>query len=61
MKSLLLLKNNKKYSDLSSTQLETLRYRILFNLEEDVKKHIFAWENRMEQIEIVAEVNEIKL
>lgn len=53
LRSMLNLKPNKKYSDLTSDQLFTLRYRILFNLEEIVQEHIVAWEKRMEEIEIV--------
>lgn len=61
MRGMLNLKTNKKYSDLTTVQLETLRNRILFNLEEEVKNHITAWEKRMEEIELVAEFNSIKL
>lgn len=61
MRGMLNLKTNKKYSDLTTVQLETLRNRILFNLEEEVKNHITAWEKRMEEIELVAEFNGIKL
>lgn len=61
MRGMLNLKTNKKYSDLTTIQLETLRNRILFNLEEEVKNHITAWEKRMEEIELVAEFNGIKL
>lgn len=61
MRGMLNLKTNKKYSDLTTVQLETLRNRILFNLEEEVKNHIAAWEKRMEEIEICAEFNGIKL
>jgi hypothetical protein len=61
MRAMLNIKPNKKYIDLTTTQLETLRYRILFNLEEDVKKHIISWEKRMEEIEEVAEYNNYKL
>lgn len=53
MRAMLNLKPNKKYKDLTTVQLETLRNRILFDLEEDVKNHIFAWEKRMEEIELV--------
>lgn len=35
-----------KYSELTNVQLETLRNRILFQLEDIVKKHIDQWENR---------------
>ena len=47
--------------DLTTHQLETLRYRILFSLEETVKDHIAAWEKRMEEIESVAEFKGFKL
>lgn len=61
MRSMLNLKTNKKYIDLTTNQLETLRYRILFNLEENVKEHISAWERRMEEIEMVAAHKNFKL
>jgi len=61
MRAMLNLKPNKKYMDLTTVQLETLRYRALFNLEETVKKHISDWELRMEQIEMVADLKEFKL
>lgn len=61
MRSMLNLKANKKYIDLTTVQLETLRYRILFSLEETVKDHIIAWEKRMEEIEMVANHKSIKL
>lgn len=54
MRAMLNLKPNKKYKDLTTVQLETLRNRILFDLEENVKIHISAWERRMEEIEMVA-------
>ena len=46
---------NKKYSELSTTQLETLRNRILFSLENEVKFHIKQWETRIKQINLVLE------
>lgn len=55
MRAMLNIKPNKKYMDLTTLQLETLRNRILFNLEETVKNHITSWERRMEEIEMVAE------
>ena len=61
MRAMLNIKPNKKYMDLTTHQLETLRYRILFNLEETVKDHIAAWEKRMEEIESVAEFKGFKL
>jgi len=61
MRGMLGLRTNKKYLDLTTNQLETLRNRILFNLEETVKIHIESWEQRMLEIEIVAEINSIRL
>lgn len=61
MRAMLTLKPNKKYTDLTTNQLETLRNRILFNLEETVKNHISSWERRMEEIEMVATHNKIKI
>ena len=55
------VKPNKKYRDFTTMQLETLRYRILFNLEESIKGHIISWEKRMNEIELVAEVKGYKL
>lgn len=61
MKSMLTLKANQKYMDFSSTQLEVLRSKMLFVLEEDVKSHILAWEKRMSEIEQVVENKGLKL
>jgi hypothetical protein len=61
MRAMLNIKPNKKYMDLTTVQLETLRNRILFNLEETVKNHIAAWERRMAEIEMVAEFKGFKL
>lgn len=54
MQAMLNLKN-KKYSDLSKTQLELLRNKILFALERDIRKHINQWLNREEEIKKVLE------
>lgn len=61
MRAMLNLKPNKKYSELTTFQLDTLRHRILFNLESTVKSHITAWEDRMKEIELVANHNNFKL
>ena len=61
MRAMLNIKPNKKYIDLTTSQLETLRYRVLFNLEETVKDHIASWEKRMEEIELVAEFKGFRL
>lgn len=41
---------SKKYSELTTDQLKTLRKRILYNLEDDVKKHIYFWEKKLEEL-----------
>lgn len=61
LRAMLGLKPNKKYRDLTTTQLELLRNRILFTLEETVKDHILSWEKRMEEIELVAAHKGFKL
>ena len=61
MRAMLNLKPNKKYMDLTTVQLETLRYKMLFNLEETVKSHINSWEKRMEELELVANYKNFKL
>lgn len=61
MRAMLNIKPNKKYMDLTTIQLETLRNRILFNLEELVRNHIDSWEIRMGEIEKVAEYKGFKL
>lgn len=55
MRAMLNLKTNQKYLQLNTVQLETLRYRVLFSLQETVKNHINSWESRMSQIEKCAE------
>ena len=54
LRSMIELKKARKYTYLTTNQLETLRYRVLFNLEEDVRKHIFFWEGKIKEIELVA-------
>ena len=41
-------------AELTSEQLKTLRDKVLFLLEKEVKLHIEQWENRSRQIEQVA-------
>lgn len=52
MQSMVSLRS-KKYSELSILQLETLRNRVLFSLENEVRFHIKQWENRKKQIKLV--------
>lgn len=51
----------KKYSELTTDQLTTLRNKILFRLENEVKFHIEQWEERIRQIELVAQSRGITL
>jgi hypothetical protein len=61
LRAMLSLRPNKKYRELTTMQLETLRNRILFILEETVSKHIDAWQIRMAQLEKVAKYNNFKI
>lgn len=51
----------KKYSELTTDQLVTLRDKVLFKLEDEVTFHISQWQERMRQIELVAQAREINL
>lgn len=53
LRAMVLLKS-KKYSELTTDQLKTLRNVILFALSDEARFHISQWESRMEQIEMVA-------
>lgn len=59
-RALITLKS-KKYSELTSEQLKILRKRILYTLEDDVKKHIDFWERKAEEIKKVCLNKEIEL
>lgn len=45
----------KKYSDLTTDQLITLRNKVLFRLEQEVNFHIEQWEERIRQIQLTAQ------
>lgn len=60
-RSMINLSVNKKYSELTSLQLKTLRDKILFVLEEDINYHISQWQKLMGQIEEVAEYKGITI
>lgn len=60
LRSMTTLKS-KKYSELTTDQLKTLRNRILFALGDDCRFHIKQWETRMKQIEAVAAAKEWSL
>lgn len=51
----------KKYSELTTDQLLTLRNKVLFRLENEVMFHISQWEDRIKQITEICKVREIKL
>lgn len=52
---------SKKYSDMTTDQLTTLRDKVLFRLEDEVSFHASQWENRIKQIEKVADAKSIEL
>lgn len=52
---------SKKYSDLTTDQLVTLRNKVLFRLEDIVNEHVTSWENRIDQILKVADARNITL
>ena len=60
LKAMLLLRS-KKYSELTTDQLKTLRNVILFALSDEVRFHINQWESRIAQLNEVAEYKGIKL
>lgn len=51
----------KKYSDLTTDQLVTLRNKVLFRLEQEVNFHIEQWEERIRQIQLTAQSRGITL
>lgn len=51
----------KKYADLTSDQLTTLRNKVLFRLEQEVDYHIDQWQDRKRQLNLVAKVKGITL
>lgn len=51
----------KKYSDLTTDQLTVLRNKVLFRLEDEVQFHIEQWQERMRQIELIANERGITL
>lgn len=52
---------SKKYSELTTDQLTTLRNKVLFRLEKEVSFHIDQWNEKIRQIELVAKNRKIKL
>lgn len=60
-RSMINLSANKKYTELTTMQLKTLRDKILFILEEDINYHIKQWQTLMGQIEEIAEYKNITI
>ena len=60
LKAMLLLRS-KKYSELTTDQLKTLRNVILFALSDEVRFHINQWEARISQLQEVAKLKGITL
>ena len=52
---------SKKYSELTTDQLKTLRNIILFALSDEVRFHINQWETRISQLQEVAKLKDITL
>lgn len=52
---------NKKYSEMTTDQLLTLRNKVLFALEDEVSYHASQWQERIEQIKKVADARGINL
>lgn len=52
---------DKKYSELSTDQLNVLAKKLLFRLQKEVKFHAMQWETRISQIEEVAKARNITL
>ena len=62
LRAMLNLKSkSRKYSDLTTDQLVTLRDRVLFFFEQEVEEHIKQWESRIAQLKKVAELRGIDL
>ena len=50
-----------KFADLTTTQLEILRYKVLLDLERNVRDHIEKWEALISQIKKVAKAKKFSL
>ena len=52
---------SKKYSELTTDQLVLLRNKVLFRFEQKVDLHIRQWEERIRQLQLVAQARNIEL
>jgi hypothetical protein len=60
LRAMLTLKS-KKYSDLTTDQLLTLRNKVLYRFSDEIDYHISQWEERIEQLEKVANLKGFSL
>ena len=60
LRAMLTLKS-KKYSDLTTDQLLTLRNKVLYRFSDEIDYHISQWEERIEQLEKVANMKGFSL
>ena len=52
---------SKKYSDLTTDQLLTLRNKVLYRFSDEIDYHISQWEEKIEQLEKVANLKGFSL
>ena len=60
LRAMLTLKS-KKYSDLTTDQLLTLRNKVLYRFSDEIDYHISQWEEKIEQLEKVANLKGFSL
>lgn len=60
LRAMLNLKS-KRYSELTTEQLITLRSKVLFRFQDEIRYHMRQWNERVKQIEEVADLRGIKL
>lgn len=60
LRSMLNLKT-KKYSELTTDQLVTLRDKVLFRFEDEVRFHISQWEDIIDKLQQVAKIKNVDL
>ena len=60
LRAMLNLKS-KRYSELTTEQLLTLRSKVLFRFQDEIRYHMRQWNERVKQIVEVADLRGIKL
>lgn len=61
LRAMINLKYKKKYSELTTDQLTTLRNKVLFGLENEVSLHAKQWEEILENIRKVAQMRGLEM